>query len=209
MKLLKRDSKLYGRQIKILMGEENPSRDDVLVLISLLGRLRQQDRMGPISTFRQQKLNPKHIKKHTVNLNYINETIYTIESYRQVLNGPNANLLKVKNITYEIPNKITNTSEFQKLLLPDSSVLAINKKPVKVSTSLITGDVMSPNYIESFFRKFANLDVFKDILPMFNSNEDMVNLISYSKRFNGSPKEHDFMIAGKVRNILGSYKQRY
>ena len=76
------------------------------------------------------------------------------------------------------------------------------------STNKLQGNITSPNYLESFFRKMCSLKKFENVLPYFNSNEDLSSLVSFSKRYRGTSKEYDFIISYKMRSILDTYTTR-
>ncbi len=200
LKLLLNKPRKYKDQIEIIKGEKQPTDTDILVLISLLGRLEQENQMGPITVRRKEKLNPELIVNHNSNINYIRETIKTFSEYQNTISTNNDLIKLIPNYNFNLINDHVSNSQ---LLLPIMQETQIKTRTkTKVSTNIIKGTVESPNYLLSFFKKFVEYHEFKDIIPLYNSNETLSELIEYSKRFRGNPNEQDFAISAKTRSIL-------
>ncbi len=205
-KLLKKNEKLYRRELSIIDGKEEPSTKDILVLISLLARLDQQNSMGPITVLREEKLFPSLISKHSISLTYIKETLITLEKFRQEFYIDDFQLLHIHDVDYNLIKEAEEEIGFQKRMFLEVIKEDNNSnKKVKISTGKIQGNFESANYLESFFRKMCNLERFIDVTPYFNSVEDLSELINFSKRFKHTQKQHDFVVAAKVRAILGTF----
>ncbi len=201
LKLLNQDKILYNKEISIVEGKEKPSGDDLLVLISLLGRLDQQNKWGPISVFKKDKLYPNLIQNHSTNLEYIKELILTLEGYRQLLHIDNSPILQLSNVYFDVMK--TDIQNIMYYIEPIKENKIFNKS--NVSTNKRIGNVESPNYLESFFRKFSQLDRFEDVVPYLNNNEDLVEWIDFTKRYMIIPTQPDFITSGKIRAILSEY----
>jgi len=198
LKLLSNKPRKYKTQIDIIKGKKLPTDDEILILISLLGRLEQENRMGPITVRRKEKLNPELILKHNTNLDYIRETIRTFNDYQNTISSNIDSIKLIPNYNFDIMSE--NVVDNQ-LLLPLIQEVP-RKSKTKISTNKIKGTVESPNYLLSFFGKFVKYNEFKDFIPLYNSNETLAELIEYSKRFKGNPEKQDFVISAKTRTIL-------
>lgn len=64
------------------------------------------------------------------------------------------------------------------------------------------GSYDSPHCIESFFNKFIELDAYKEVVPYFETYENIPKLIEFSRRYRGSSRNHDFIIVAKMKTIL-------
>lgn len=202
LKLLKKNEKLYVEQIDILNGVQEANVQQTLTLISLLGRLNQENKMGPISTYREEKLYPTYVSKNITALTYARETIKTLVEYREVFLLKSQNILEIPNINRGIvvynESDNTNVPGLLEQILNQNIILKADKLPVLYETD----GIFRPNYLLSFFTKFVESSPFGLVTPLFNSNEDLSDLIAYSKRYRGNPNKQDFIISAKTRSIL-------
>lgn len=203
IKLLKKHKNFYVDQINILIGAKKGTVQETLTLISLLGRLHQENIMGPISTYRNEKLYPTYISKNITALTYARETIKTLVEYSKVLLFKSEIILKIPNINRGIvayDELFSNTNEYGLLeqIMDTNIILEADKLPMMYEAE----EIFRPNYLQSFFAKFVENSVFEPVTPLFNSNEDLNDLIAYSKRYQGNPNKQDFMISAKTRSIL-------
>lgn len=219
--LKKKNKELYHKQIEFIQGKEKPNEEELLVLVSLLSRLEQENIQGPITRHVDMKLNPDLIKKNKTNLIYIKGTINTLIEYGQIYLNGNPYLSQITNADF---NVLSNSSlklgyqegnYFLQLKEQKASIEERNKTTLTpyvkvkhnkyVSTNKIKGNIESPHYIESFFRKYCELDYFRNVIPLFNSNEDFTEWILFSKRFKTPPPQQEFVVAAKIRTILNNY----
>jgi hypothetical protein len=76
---------MYQKYIDIINGDfKSYTEDDVLVMISILGRLSQQQEMGPITVRVDDKLNPNKVMLHDTIKKYIYSCLVTIKEYTQL-----------------------------------------------------------------------------------------------------------------------------
>lgn len=189
----------YKKYIKILKGESDYTDEDILIMISILGRLNQERLMGPISVRKDEKLNPDSVKEHNTTKEYIVTCIKTIKEYSnyylqnktelKLINGLGFDgLLDNQNI---VPNPIPLLTYGN-----ESKVVRVEK------SSKIRGNALSPNYISSFFSQLANLEEFKDTPIMLDDYKDIIqDLIEFSQRFRGGGVK-EISALGKVKSIL-------
>ncbi|HZJ89199.1 MAG TPA: metallophosphoesterase [Bacilli bacterium] len=202
-KLLKKHGELYGEQLDILTGNKDGDIQEILTLISLLGRLHQVNKMGPLSTYREEKLYPSYISKNITALTYVRETIKTFVEYREVFLLNSKSILQIPNINrgvvvYDDEHSDMKDNSLLAQIMDPNIILSAERLP---STYGADG-IFRPNYLLSFFTKFISSLKFEKVTPLFNSNEDLSDLIAYSKRYRGNPKKQDFMIAAKTRSVL-------
>ncbi|MDG0888321.1 metallophosphoesterase [Paracholeplasma manati] len=208
IRLLSKKKSLYQREIDILKGFYSPSKEEVLVLLSVLGRLQQENNMGPFVTFREEKLKPHLIADHKTTLNYINCTIDTLTEFRNdLLNYHDIDLIPFgKFELLKKSNEIIEPVQPRFLLELVDGKLPDRKTPI--STNYRRGNVESPNYLESFFRKIVNLPNFVHLIPFFDYN-NIQDLTKFSKRHKGPVDQKEFMIAAKMRSILMDTDNEY
>lgn len=201
IKLLSKNKKIYQREIDILSGFYSPSKDEVLVLLSVLGRLQQQNDMGPIMTFRDEKLLPSKVFNHKTTLEYMESTVNTWVDFNRVLLS-NKTTLELPFGKFEsIKKSIDDTDTIQPKFLIEMKEGLLPERKSTVSTNYIRGNVESPNYLESFFRKIVNLIKYKNVVPYFDY-EAIKDLTKFSKRHRGPIDQKDFVIAAKIRGIM-------
>jgi hypothetical protein len=193
----------YKKYIDILNGESEFNEEDIIVMISILGRLNQEKVMGPISVQRDYKLNPNEISKHKTIQNYIVSCISTIKEYTNVYLLKNHELKLLGNMSF---NGKLNSSNITPNPIP---LLAYNSQDitqVQISQPKVVGNIYSPNYIESFFRKIIELPEYASLPLLVDDFKDvMVELSNYAKRFEGNVNP-DFVMLAKIKSIL-SYKK--
>jgi len=189
----------YKKYITILEGESDFSDEDILVMISILGRLNQEKQMGPISVMKDEKLNPDRIVEHTTTKQYIVACVATIKEYSnfylqnktelKMIGGMGLNgLLDKKTIA---PNPIPLLTYNQ-----DSKAIIVRRKPK------IKGNALSPHYISSFFNQLVNLEEFKNVAITLDDYKDIINdLIEFSQRYRGGGLK-EISALGKVKSIL-------
>lgn len=202
IKLLSKNKIRYGREIKILKGSYSPSKEDVLVLISVLGRLHQENEMGPITVFRKEKLIPTLVANHTTNLNYIETTLHTLNEFRLSLSN-HPELLKLPFGRMETIKRAFESefeSQPQFLIALGQNQLPVEK--TRISTNRIQGSIESPNYLLAFFIKLTRHSQFESVLPYFDQNESLGSLAKYAKRHRGPIELKDFWVVAKARGIL-------
>ena len=201
IKLLSKNKKIYQREIDILSGFYTPSKDEVLVLLSILGRLQQQNDMGPIMTFRDEKLLPSKVLNHQTTLKYMESAVNTWVDFNSILLS-NKTTLELPFGKFEsIKKSIDDTDKIQHKFLIGMQAGLLPERKSSVSTNYIRGNVESPNYLESFFRKIVILPKYKNVIPYFDY-ETIKDLTKFSKRHRGPVEQKDFMIAAKMRGIL-------
>ena len=210
--LLKKHSVKYDylKQIEILNGSIKSTETDILVLISLLGRLEQINIFGPLSTYVEKKLDPNLIIKNKVSLNYIKQLIYTLEGYRNLLLDKTLPILEIKNIDFNILKHFNdNIKNDKKILLIElfpyqNKSIEITK--VKVSTNKHHDNIKNHNYIESFFKKFILFYLFENIPPIINiNNSDFNDSLHYINRYENNFENRDIFLIGKIIAILNRY----
>ena len=202
IKLLSKNKKRYEREINILNGKHTPSKAEVLVLISILGRLQQENEMGPITVFKDEKLMPTMVSNHTTNLNYIEKTIHTFNEFKDSLLA-NTEMLKLPFGKLEVIKQIkAQEPVFYPEFLLALSQNQLEVKKTSISTNLIKGSIESPNYLLSFFRKLILLPEYETIIPYFDQNDTLGSLASYMKRHRGTIELKDFYVVAKARGIL-------
>lgn len=189
----------YKKYVSILKGEKDFSDDDILVMISILGRLKQENQMGPISVMKDEKLNPNRVVEHTTTKQYIVSCVNTIKEYSNYYLQNNAKLrliggmgfdglLDKQNIT---PNPIPILTYNQ-----DNNVLKVNRG------NKIKGNALSPHYISSFLNQLVSLKEFKDVPIMLDEYKDIIrDLVDFSKRYRGGGLK-EISALGKVKSIL-------
>ncbi len=201
IKLLSKNKKVYQREIDILSGFYTPTKDEVLVLLSVLGRLQQQNDMGPIMTFRDEKLLPSKVFNHQTTLTYMESTVYTWVEFNRVLLS-NKTTLELPFGKFEsIKKSIHDTNTTQPKFLLEMKDGLLPERKSTVSTNYIRGNVESPNYLEAFFRKIINLPKYQNVIPYFDY-EAIQDLTKFSKRHKGPVDQKDFVVAAKMRGIM-------
>lgn len=189
----------YKKYIAILNSDIDFTDEDIFVLISILGRLNQQRKMGPISVLSDYKLNPDEISRHVTLKKYIVTCVSTIKEYTSLYLQNKEEMILVGNMSFN--GKLDKTN-----ITPNPiPLLAYNKQSnliVVKSEPKITGGVYAPNYIDSFLRKFTGLSDFDNVpISIDNYKDIMVELTNYGKRFRGNTN-HDFIILAKIKGIL-------
>ncbi|MGE4572237.1 MAG: metallophosphoesterase [Candidatus Izemoplasmatales bacterium] len=192
----------YKKYIDILNGDIDYNEQDIILMISILGRLNQEKQMGPISVKKDYKLNPKEIAKHITLQNYIVSCLSTIKEYANIYLSNKKELSKLGNIGF---NGKLNKTEITPSHIPLLSYSDKNNMQVQISQPEIKGDVYSPNYIESFFKKITDLSEFNSLPILFDDYKDILaELTNYSGRYKGNVKP-DFIVLAKIKSIL-TYK---
>lgn len=191
--------KVYKKYIDILNGETEFNDEDIIVMISILGRLNQEEHMGPISVLKDYKLNPESVLKHKTLQNYIISCVTTIKEYTNLYLLKNDELKPLGNLSFD--DKLNNWG-----LKPNPIPLLAYRKQddlqiQKIQTKVV-GNIYSPNYIESFFKKIIELPEFANIPIFIDDYEDvMIELGNYAKRFEGNINP-DFVILAKIKSII-------
>jgi hypothetical protein len=189
----------YKKYIAILEGKTEFNDEDILVLISILGRLNQERQMGPISVMKDEKLNPKRIAEHTTLKQYIIACINTIKEYSNFYLENRNELKLLNNVGFNglLDKKIITANPIP-LLTYNTVDVAVALKTVPT----IKGNALSPNYIASFFNQLVELSEFKDLPIILDDYKDIIDdLIEFSQRFRGNGiKEISSLI--QVKTIL-------
>lgn len=193
----------YAKYIDILNGKSDYTEEDIKVLISILGRLHQEKRMGPISVEFDLKLNPARIKTHTTTLSYINEALCVLTEYANIYLTNSTPLALITNANFEIIAQEALPNGNNPLMLISNKAAVTNNQRAKTSTNTIKGSVESPNYIEAFFRKLCALSRYSNVAPLIIDPDSIDDLINFSKRYRSNDKTHDFIVEGIVRNLIG------
>ena len=190
----------YKKYVNILKGEATDFTDeDIIIMISILGRLNQEENMGQITVQRDNKLNPNEISKHKTLQKYIVACVSTIKEYSNVYLLNRNELKQLGNIGFD--GKL-NRSDLIPSPIP---LLAYNNQSVtqiEISEPKIVGNIYAPNYIESFFKKITDLPEYSS-LPIFidDYKDILVELMDYAGRYKGNSNP-DFIVLAKIKSIL-------
>jgi len=189
----------YKKYVSILKGESNFSDEDIIVMISILGRLNQEKQMGPISVRKDEKLNPDRIVEHTATKQYIVTCVTTIKEYSNFYLQNKTELKMIGGMGFDglldkqtiIPNPIPLLTYDQ-----DNKAIKVRREPKT------KGNVLSPHYISSFFNQLVNLEEFKTVAIMLDDYKDIINdLIEFSQRYRGGGLK-EISALGKMKSIL-------
>jgi|GEM_PF-5865049 len=193
----------YKKYIDILNGDIDFSEEDIIVMISLLGRLNQERQMGPITVQRDFKLNPNEISKHKTLQRYIAACLLTIKEYTNVYLLNQNELSQIGNIGFD--GKL-NRSDITASNIPLLAFNGQKTNQIQIRDAKIIGNVFSPNYIESFFRKITELPDYAGLPILIDDLQDIIaELTNYARRFEGNSNP-DFFILAKIKSIL-SYRK--
>lgn len=205
--LLSHDKTMYHDQMAFVNGEKIPSIEETIALISLLARLTQQAQFGPISTFKKQKLCPALILKNNTSLVYLEELAIAYATFAAQLTTESNEIKKITNLNFSDADTLASKTFSPLTLLSNEKGAFYIQGLSRVSTNKIHGNIHSQNYLESFFRKICSLKRFSGILPFYNSEEELTELIEYAKRYRSSSSEPDFVIENKIRGIIFEKKK--
>lgn len=189
----------YMKYISILNGEIDFDDEDVCVLISILGRLHQERCMGPISVMKDEKLNPDLVTRHTATKKYIVSYVKTVKEYSNLYLSNRDQMKQLGNINF---NGVLDRFDYIPNPIPLLSYKGETSTSVVEAEFKLKGNVYSHNYIESFFRKLINLNMFKKIPFSIDNYKDIIeDIIDYGQRFIGR-RDHEVVILEKVKSIL-------
>ncbi|MFA7436325.1 MAG: metallophosphoesterase [Bacilli bacterium] len=192
-------TKAYKKYIAILNGKSKFTDEDIIIMISILGRLNQEKRMGPISVQKDYKLNPNKIANHKTLQKYIVACVSTIKEYTNFYLLNQNEFKQLGNISF---NGKLNKSKITPSFIPLLSYNNQGATQIQITEQKVIGNVYMPNYIESFFRKITELPEFAK-LPIFidDYKDVMVEFTNYAKRYDGNINP-DFIILAKIKSII-------
>lgn len=226
----------YKQFIDILNGKKDTfNNDDILTMISILGRLTQEDQMGPISVMVDAKLNPLTVNQHVENKEYILATLYSLKEYSRIYLSNKDKMKNLGNLGFNKKlDKITklpqialkldfesekvnsiSKSHNEQLIIINSKKISFKKKEVEIDLDEIglsnvqkeSQFVFEPNHMESFFRRLINLFERENVIPLtINNFKDVADeLLNFSKRFVNT-RLPDFIILAKIKGLLTYFR---
>jgi hypothetical protein len=159
--------------------------------------------MGPITVQKDFKLNPSEISKHKTLQRYILTCLMTIKEYANVYLLNQNELSQIGNVGFD--GKL-NRSDISASNIPLLAFSGPETNQIQIWDAKIGGNIFSPNYIESFFRKITELPDYADLPILINDLQDIIaELTNYARRFEGNSNP-DFIILSKIKSIL-SYRK--
>lgn len=189
----------YKKYISILKGKVEFNDEDILVLISILGRLYQEKQMGPISVLKDEKLNPERIAEHIVLKQYVVVCLNTVREYSNFYLQNRTELKLLDNVGF---NGLLDNKVIMPTPIPLLSYRTIETTLPLQAVPTIRGNAFSPNYIASFFNQLVKLREFKGIPITMNNYQDIIDdLIEFSQRFRGNGLK-EIIALGRVKSIL-------
>jgi len=189
----------YKKYISILNGEFEYDDQDIFVLISILGRLEQESKMGPIMVMKDEKLNPDKVTNHTTLKGYIVACVNTVKEYSNsyLINSEQMKMIGGLGFGGLLDKKNIKPNPIPLLSYSDQTFNHIINQ-----TSKLKGNVYSSNYIESFFKKLIDIPKYHNVVISIDNYQDVLqDLMDFGRKFRGSG-EHEFIILEKVKNIL-------
>lgn len=219
---------MYTKYIDIINGDSSfYTDDDLLVMISILGRLDQEKKMGPISVRVDDKLNPNTVSQHLTVKNYIFSYVTTIKEYAHLyllnkeemksigniafdekLNNPKLSSASIPLLDYNSnASDLVESSKTKKetIRIIDVAEVDLSGLDLSIGTSIVE-NYYQPNYIESFFEKVVMAFEKREAIPIIIDNyKDVIReLLNYAKRFKVN-KNPDFIILAKIKGIMSYY----